>query len=246
MGNMTVRSRVGRMLGVLPYFRRRQAAQRWVEEDYTPFARAERRRIFMSIARFAHINRPIDGYYFEFGSHEGNTMRMAWDAFQHLFGWTFVAFDSFQGLPPMESHDRSDIFRAGNLATSEQRFVQIVTGHGMPRERLMTIPGFYDDTLTDDLRRRLLPKKAAVIYVDCDLYKSTVPVLRFIVPFLQKGTIVVFDDWNCYHGDPALGERRAWSEFRNVHPELKFEPFVSTGEAQAFICTDSGQTAVVS
>lgn len=233
-----LRRRAGRILSAMPFLKHRPGArhQRWVEQEYTPFARAERTRIFMSIARFAHINRPIEGYYFEFGSHEGNTMRMAWDAFHHLFGWTFVAFDSFQGLPAMESHDRSDIFRAGNLATSEQRFVQIVTGHGMPRQRLMTVAGFYDDTLTDDLRQRLLPKKAAVIYIDCDLYKSTVPVLRFIVPFLQKGTVIVFDDWNCYHGHPGFGERRAWAEFTATYPDLRFESFVGTGEAHSFIC----------
>ena len=78
--------------------------------------------------------------------------------------------------------------------------------------------------------------KAAVIYVDCDLYKSTVPVLKFIVPFLQRGTIIVFDDWNCFYGDPELGERKAWSEFLSANPHLKFEEFIETNEAKAFIC----------
>jgi hypothetical protein len=231
-----------------PFFKNRLASgtHRWVREEYTPFARAMRKQIFMSIARFAHINRPINGYYFEFGCHEANTMRMAWDCFHHLFNWTYVAFDSFEGLPEMDAHDRSDIFRQGNLVTREEEFVRRVTSHGMPREKLITVRGFYDDTLGDALRDRLTPAKAAVVYVDCDLYKSTVPVLRFIVPFLQKGTIIVFDDWNCYLGDPQLGERRAWSEFTARHPELDFQPFVSTGEAQAFICISAGETAAAS
>ncbi len=224
----------------MSWLKRRSAAQRWVEQEYTPFARSERKRIFMSIARFAHINRPLNGYYFEFGSHEANTMRMAWDAFQHLFDWRYVAFDSFQGLPPMDASDASTIFVPGNLATAEDEFIRRVTGHGMPRAKLITVPGFYDQTLTHALRDRLLPSKAAVVYVDCDLYKSTVPVLRFIVPFLQKGTVIVFDDWNCYHADPAFGERRAWEEFTAAHPELRFERFVSTGEAQSFICVSGG------
>ena len=54
------------------------------------------RFVFLSIARFAHINRPLDGYYMEFGSHEGRTMRLAWRHFQHLFNWDYVAFDSFE------------------------------------------------------------------------------------------------------------------------------------------------------
>jgi hypothetical protein len=107
----------------------------------------------------------------------------------------------------------------------------------MPREKLTTVRGFYDQSLNDALRYRLAGKKAAVVYVDCDLYKSTVPVLQFVRPFLQKGTVIVFDDWNCYHGDPTLGERRAWAEFCVAHPAYAFESCVSTGEAQAFVCT---------
>lgn len=212
-------------------------AVRWTREQYTAFGRSERRQIFMSIARFAHINRPIAGYYFEFGSHEANTMRMAWDSFQCLFNWNFVAFDSFEGLPDMEDFDRSSIFTPGNLSTDEDEFVRRVTSHGMPQNRLRTVKGFYDDSLTDELRDDLLPAKAAVIYVDCDLYKSTVPVLKFVRPFLQVGTVIVFDDWNCYHARPDLGERRAWAEFLAANPDLCFEEFVATAEAKTFICT---------
>ena len=49
----------------------------WVENEYTPFGQAQKKYIFMSIARFCHINRPIKGHYFEFGCHGANTMRLA-------------------------------------------------------------------------------------------------------------------------------------------------------------------------
>jgi hypothetical protein len=62
-----------------------------------------------------------------------------------------------------------------------------------------------------------------------------VPVLNFIKPFLQPGTIIVFDDWNCFIGDPEKGERRAWAEFTAANPHLKFEPFISDGETNSFI-----------
>jgi O-methyltransferase len=210
-----------------------------VRQEYTAFARSERKRIMMSIARFAHINRPIEGYYFEFGCHEANTMRLAWDCFQHLFDWDYVAFDSFEGLPVVSEEDKSTIFYGGNLATNETEFISRVTAGGMPREKLTTVKGFYDTSLTQDLRDRLLPQRATVIYIDCDLYASTIPILDFIPPFLQKGTIIVFDDWNCYHGSPAHGERRAWKEFILANPAFSFEAFVSTGEAQSFICVSA-------
>lgn len=226
-----------RRIPFTPQYRTR----RWVEKEYMGFAHQNLRYLFLSIARFAHINRPIDGYYFEFGSHEARTMRLAWTHFQHLFNWDFVAFDSFAGLPDIEDIDKQAIWEKGRLETREEDFVRIVTNAGMPRNRLTTVKGFYDQSLTQQLQRQFLPKKAAVIYVDCDLYKSTVPVLQFIKPFLQVGTIIVFDDWNCFYGDPDRGERRAWREFCDANPEFCFVEFVGTNEAQSFICTNPGQ-----
>jgi hypothetical protein len=209
---------------------------RWIKDHYTAFGQGERRRIFLSIARFLHINRPIPGYYFEFGCNEANTMRMAWDAFHHLFDLTYVGFDSFEGLPEIARIDEQEIWEKGKLAYAEQTFVRTVTEHGMPRRKLVTVKGFYEHVLDDSLKERFYPHKAAVVYVDCDLYKSTVPVLNWVVSFLQKGTVIVFDDWNCFGADPERGERRAWREFRESHPALHFEPFVATAEAQSFIC----------
>jgi O-methyltransferase len=212
-----------------------RSRQRWLSRDYLQFAMEQRERIFIATSRFAHINRPICGYYFEFGCHGANTMRMAWKHTRHLHDWTFVGFDSFEGLPEIAAIDRQTIWRKGRLATSEEHFVRLVTSAGMPRERLKTVKGFYDESLTEELKARLLPAKAAMIYIDCDLYQSTVPVLRFIKDFLQPGTVIVFDDWYCFNGDPMLGEQRAWREFREANQELRFTEFVQTSEARAFI-----------
>jgi O-methyltransferase len=208
---------------------------RWIRDVYFRFGQDARRDVFLSVARYHHINRPMGGYYFEFGSHEANSMRMAWDTFKHLFDYTYVAFDSFEGLPEIEPIDEQAIWEPGKLKTDEADFRRICEGHGMPGDRLITVKGFYEDSLTEQTRRRLEPGKAAVIYVDCDLYASTVPVLHFVRDFLQRGTVIVFDDWNCFHGDPEKGERRAWSEFVVANPTLRFEPFVQNHEQQSFL-----------
>lgn len=213
----------------------------WLAEEYGKFAREEREYIFLSIARFAHINRPIDGYYFEFGCHGANTMRLAWKHTRFLFNWTYVAFDSFQGLPPIEVVDKQPIWEEGKLATREEDFIGMVTAAGMPRQRLITVRGFYDETLNGELKARLTLGKAAVVYVDCDLYKSAVPVLEFVSDFLQVGTVIVFDDWFCFYGDPERGEQRAWREFLQRHPQLRFVDFIQTNEAKAFICIGTNQ-----
>ena len=88
----------------------------------------------MSIARFANINRPIVGAYMEYGCHEGNTMRMAWDNFRWLFDWDYYAFDSFEGLPEISEIDRQEIWQKGKLKTTAEEFRSIVLGHAFRKE----------------------------------------------------------------------------------------------------------------
>lgn len=95
------------------------------------------------------------------------------------------------------------------MAFAEEEFIRRVTRHGIPSDRLITVKGFYDQSLNAETRDRLLPQKAAVIYIDCDLYMSTVPILEWMRDFLQTGTVIIFDDWYCFHGDPEKGEQRA-------------------------------------
>jgi hypothetical protein len=164
-------------------------------------------------------------------------MRYAWKHTRHNFDLTYVGFDSFDGLPDIEPIDRLADWQRGSFATSEEDFVATVGSAGMPPERLLTVKGFYADSLTPALAARFLPRKAAIVYVDCDLYKSTVPVLDFIVPFLHPGTLVAFDDWNCFAANPSRGQRLAWREFRDANPHLQFEPFYSTHMMASFVFT---------
>lgn len=217
--------------------------RKWIRDVYTKFGHDQRKHLFLSIARFCHINRPIAGYYFEFGCHEANTICMAYDAFRYLHDWTYVAFDSFEGLPEISEVDKQEIWEKGKLKTSEEDFVRKVMRYGIPRNKLIIVKGFYDVSLTSALKSRLLPTKAAVVYIDCDLYRSTVPVLDFVKDFLQRGTILVFDDWSCFHGDPEKGERRAFAEFRRRQPQLVFKDFVETSECKAFICLGERESA---
>jgi hypothetical protein len=198
------------------------------------FGKENRKRFFLSAARYLHINRPIDGYYFEFGCNEANTFRMAYDHFKY-FNLTYVSFDSFKGLPKIEEIDKIEIFQEGKLAFSRKEFEKLCKKKGINDDKLIIIEGFYENSLNKELIDRLSLKKAAVIYVDCDLHVSTVSVLNFIVNFLQPGTIINFDDWNCFYGDPDRGQKKAFHEFKLRNPNLIFEEFISDGESKSFI-----------
>lgn len=215
----------------------------WFETEYQPFDLGAREKFYLAATHFLYTNfesRLANGYYFEFGCYKGRTMRFCWRHTRHNFNLTYVAFDSFEGLPELPPIDAHAVWKPGAFSMGEQEFVDVVAGDGMPRDRLMTVKGFYDHSLTDALRDRLLPTRASIIYVDCDLYTSTVPVLKFARPFLQVGTIVAFDDWTCFFSSPQKGQRRAWREFREANPDLNFEPFVSAHQLMSFVFTGFG------
>ena len=81
--------------------------------------------------------------------------------------------------------------------------------------------GYYRDSLTTELQERL--PKAGVVYIDVDLYLSTVEVLNFLKPLLVSGSVLVFDDWYCFPGGSIKGERRALSEFLAQNPDFEVE-----------------------
>lgn len=229
------------VLSYLPYFRSKESIRfvAWANKHYGPFGKKQRVDVMLSSARFLNINRPISGHYFEFGSHGANTIRYAWKYLNHLIDGLYVAFDSFEGLPEVSEKDKSTIFFKGNLSTPIETFRRLATkGNGIPHSKLMTVQGFYSETLNQITADLFGSKKAAVIYVDCDLYESAVDVLNFSLGFLQHGTVLIFDDWNCYSASPELGERRAFEEFSKSQHRYSFVPFFSSAEIQAFICQD--------
>lgn len=221
--------------------------QLWIDEEFTPFDQGARERFFLSAASYLFTNkeeRLATGYYLEFGCHKGRTMAHCWRHTRHNFDLTYCGFDSFEGLPSPEGIDAHAGWSEGSFALGEAEFIAAISATGMPLERLRTIKGFYDESLTTELASELLPRKAAIIYVDCDLYSSTVPVLAFARSFLQIGTLIAFDDWNCFFGRPDRGERLAWAEFCTANPELAFEPFYSSHMMASFVCVDDGTAAV--
>jgi len=172
--------------------------------------------------QFLNSNK-VEGDYLEFGSYRGRTFTSAWSVISrfrrpdHLY-----CFDSFEGLPSIESVDEGSVFFEGKYAMSLEQFQVIAKRAGCPQSRYTTVKGFYSDSLTADLAARLPLKKAALVYIDCDLYTSTRDALEWCYPYLQTGTILCFDDFFTFAGDRKKGEQLALSEFGARHPDLSF------------------------
>jgi hypothetical protein len=179
--------------------------------------------------RFLAFNH-IEGDYLEFGVFGGTTFLLAHKHSRkqglamHLYG-----FDSFKGLPKPEGVDVHPQWAEGEMAVGIEDFAKFIELSGICKSEYTLVPGFYSESLTATKLDELKLKKAALVYVDCDLYESTVPVLRFVLPLLQTGTVIAFDDWYTFNGDPERGGQLALKEFLQQNSDIKLNDYLSFG-----------------
>jgi hypothetical protein len=174
----------------------------------------------------------VEGDYLEFGVWKGGSLSAACHLsrrFKQLASMRFFGFDSFEGLPDIAEADAATgEFAKGDYATSKEVVEQALVKSGVDMNRVTLVKGWYDESLTPAKRSELALTKAAVVYIDCDLYESTVPVLEFITPLLSDGTIIIFDDWFCFRGHPDRGEQRAFREWTTEH-KIRTSPYKQFG-----------------
>jgi len=202
----------------------------------------------------AHITSAehVKGDYMEFGVFRGASFVSAFKALQLVYNerarsafheadyradvqkiWNemrFFAFDSFQGLPSGRDFDsESKDFFKGQFSCSVEEFLKNLKTQEVDLSKVVTIPGWFQETCTSETIAQYAIRKASVIHIDCDLYESTKVVLDFIRPFLVDGTVIIFDDWYCFRGNPNLGEQRAFREWSTRLPDWTFVEYQKEG-----------------
>jgi hypothetical protein len=185
--------------------------------------RYEYARMIETAFGFIQNNR-VAGDYLEFGVYCGRTFTEAWHASRRyaLADMRFHAFDSFDGLPEPEDADRGGSFHRGQFRCDRATFERTLARQRVERSRIAIHPGLFETTLAERGSLKTLGvAKAAIAWIDCDLYASTVPVLRALTDVLVNGSVLVFDDWYCFHGRPDRGEQRACSEWLSANPHIR-------------------------
>jgi hypothetical protein len=214
--------------------------------DLVSYNRLGRRGVLDQAFEFACVNQ-VRGDYFEFGVWRGTTFSFAHRLKRKMSMKTMKmwAFDSFEGLPPIDDN-RFNVFSQGEYACSEAEFRSILRRNGVRGDEYEVVKGFYQDSLNADLHGRMSGISAAIVWIDCDLYVSTRPVLEFLSRYLTEGTVICFDDFYFYRGSPEQGEQRAIREFLAEHPDVHFTPyldFAPTGKSFLVHLTGARQEA---
>ena len=137
------------------------------------------------------------GFVAEFGCNKGASFIPLCARFpdQKVFG-----FDGFDGLPG-DKWEGNLVHKGAFKHEGKCPFV-------IPKNGVIT-EGWFNDTLPAfDFGHGT----AAFLHIDCDVYSSTVTILKEMEPYIAKGTVIVFDDY-CNHTNWRQGEWKAWQEY---------------------------------
>jgi len=175
----------------------------------------------------------IAGDYVEFGCCGAMTFciahRLLTDYSYNLGSFHLWAFDSFQGLPGSAgAPDVHPRWKPGTLCTPVEDFHALCKSRGVPQSAYTAVPGFYDQSL-DPSATGPRPDKIRLAYIDCDMFSSTETVLKFLMPRLQHGMILAFDDYYCYSNTLPSGERLALAAAFAKSPQWRLLPYLPFG-----------------
>jgi hypothetical protein len=199
----------------------------------------------------------LKGDYLEFGVYTGNTLIESYKNYLSFKNWIdhqmvsdeawrrekakhyvnhvscFHALDSFEGMP--ENSEEHIMFANGGCKADCEIVKTRCANVGLKPPQLCVHKGVFSYT-KENLYKSMGNKKAAIINIDCDLYESAKDVLAICESFIQIGTVLLFDDYNCFSADNNRGERKAFREFRESS-KLEFDSWFSFFYAgQAFLC----------
>ena len=97
---------------------------------------------------------------------------------------SFVGFDTFEGLP----EDWGTFFKKGDM---------IGNIPNLNDSRASFVKGIFQDTLHDFIENNKQNlRKPKVIHMDADLFSETIFALSQLYPYLNKGDIIFFDEFN--------------------------------------------------
>jgi O-methyltransferase len=156
-----------------------------VNDFYTPIRHYDNRlNSFAAISAHYKLDE-IPVCYLEFGVASG-----------HSFKWwikncadpasRFYGFDTFEGLP-----EDWGLFSKGDMHSPIPE---------VNDNRALFIKGIFQDTLNDFILKEgtALRDKKKIIHMDADLFSATLFALSQLYPYLQKGDIIMFDEFNVY------------------------------------------------
>ena len=147
---------------------------------YSGFNSDLRTNLYEHIIEAEGLNSNID--YLEFGVAAGKSF-LWWESKIDHPAARFNGFDTFTGLPEDWGH-----FKKGDMTSNNKK-------PEIDGDRHQFHQGLFQVTLPAFLKS-FSSNRRKVIHLDADLFSSTLFVLTSLSPFIKKGDILIFDEFN--------------------------------------------------
>ena len=180
---------------------------------------------------------PDLGAYVEFGVSRGTSMSCVYNVLKakKIDHVRLVGFDSFEGMP---EESASEGWTPGAYRSTLAATKSYMASQGVTFEHIELVKGWFDDTLTPEIKQTLGLTKASMLMVDCDSYSATKLALEFSLPLIHEQAIVIFDDWGARSDRDMIGQREAYQECVVDRGEFTTKPLSSYHErARVFLFT---------
>lgn len=175
-----------------------------------PYTMLERDRLFM-LWQFARQASVLGGSFAQVGAFRGGSARLIAYA-KEGNGKPFFIFDTFKGMPKV--NESIDLHKEGDFINTSIESVKKIFSDARD---VKFCQGFFPDT-SEPAKN----DKFSFVYIDVDIYQSTLDSLKFFYPRMLKGGFMMFDD---YMGKNTPGVKKALDEFLSDKVE---RPIITT------------------
>lgn len=191
---------------------------------------------------FWHINlESLPGDYFEFGVAFGNSLQSARLASKMsvaprlgVFSQKrkFFAFDTFDSFKSSDPDDMHPTWSGSRFSFSFESVKKRFKRH----DEVVILKGDVTDLGTESEFFEFVQKsmrtdqRVAIALLDMDLKGPTTAALKFLKPMLQTGSILIFDEYFAFRGDPSLGESGALADFLATNQDIRVREFGAYGD----------------
>lgn len=180
-------------------------------EEIRPFSMATKHRMAAMIDAVRYVAlAKIPGVILECGVWRGANMMLAARTLSSLGNTDreLYLYDTFEGMPPptVEDRDYNGISAETQLSTQKkgtgvwcEASIEDVQANmsftGYPSDRIHYVQGMVENTIPANM-----PDKIALLRLDTDWYASTKHELEHLYPLLEKGGVLLIDDYGHWQG----------------------------------------------
>ena len=185
----------------------------------------------------------LGGDYLEFGVFTGSSFVFAARYNSKLKDLTqkktrFFGFDSFEGFGDIKDFDAHPFYKNDTFALNYEKVSRNIKCQMGSNEHTL-VKGYFDQTIKGKTPESFGIQKARIVFIDCDLKDPAADVFNFVKSSLQKGTVLIMDDFYSYKGDLQLGVSGAFEDFKKNNPHISWRRLLDYGNGGiAYICSD--------